>query len=319
VAADAGQFQLDQAPPPSNEEAELLVVTADGKGVPMKRPLEERARSSPRRKKGEKANKKRMACVGAVYTVDRFVRSPEEIVDEILRHARSKTRPKPKHKHVWAEMTETNSVAGKESNGREVMFLRMALAAARRDPLRAKTMICLLDGERALWDQQRAWLRRAIGILDLFHVLERVWQAAHCFHPEGSDASRTFVARNLTLLLQGKVGFVIGTWRRESKRRSLAGAKRKTLEAAITYYQNNRQHMRYNEYLAAGYPIGSGVAEGACRHLVKDRMERTGMRWTVEGAQAMLRLRAIHINGQWESYMTHRIQAEQTRLYGQAA
>ena len=73
--------------------------------------------------------------------------------------------------------------------------------------------------------------------------------------------------------------------------------------------------MRYDEYLAAGYPIGSGVAEGACRHLVKDRMEQTGMRWTVAGAQAMLHVRALYVNDQWDDFLEFRVEQEQARLY----
>jgi hypothetical protein len=87
----------------------------------------------------------------------------------------------------------------------------------------------------------------------------------------------------------------------------------------IGYYENNRQHMRYDEYLAAGYPIGSGVAEGACRHVVKDRLEQTGMRWTVDGAQAMLHLRAIYLNGYWDEFVNYRIETEQTALYRRSA
>ena len=91
------------------------------------------------------------------------------------------------------------------------------------------------------------------------------------------------------------------------------------MQAVITYYENNREHMRYDEYLAAGYPIGSGVAEGACRHLVKDRLEQTGMRWTVNGAQAMLHTRAVYLNGQWDDLLEYHIQTEQTVLYRRSA
>jgi hypothetical protein len=195
----------------------------------------------------------------------------------------------------------------------------MAVDCHERDPGRHKTLICLMDGERALWDMAAEWLPRAVGILDLFHVLERLWQAAYCFHSERSPEAAEFVSHHLRMLLQGKVGYVIGHLRRMSIRDGLTGAKRQTLNAIITYYENNRQHMKYDEYLSAGYPIGSGVAEGACRHLVKDRMERTGMRWTVSGAQAMLHLRAIYINGHWNKYQEYHIKAEQTRLYGNTA
>ena len=99
----------------------------------------------------------------------------------------------------------------------------------------------------------------------------------------------------------------------------LSGPKRKVVKSAVEYLANNRDHMRYDEYLAAGYPIGSGVAEGACRHLVKDRLEQTGMRWTVEGAQAMLHVRALYLNDQWEDYLAFRVGQEQARLYEQVA
>jgi hypothetical protein len=116
-------------------------------------------------------------------------------------------------------------------------------------------------------------------------------------------------------LLEGRVGGVIGGLRQMLTKRVLSGSKSKTLETVIGYFENNRQNMKYDEYLSAGYPIGSGVAEGACRHLVKDRMEQTGMRWTVEGAQALLHLRAIYLNGDWPPFVAYRIQEQQTSLY----
>ena len=120
-------------------------------------------------------------------------------------------------------------------------------------------------------------------------------------------------------LLQGRVGYVIGGLRRRLKAEKLSGQRRQVVRSALEYLGNNKAHMRYDEYLAAGYPIGSGVAEGACRHLVKDRMEQTGMRWTVEGAQAMLHVRALYLNDQWEEFLEHRMEQEQTRLYERPA
>ena len=159
------------------------------------------------------------------------------------------------------------------------------------------------------------FLPSAVGILDVFHVLQRLWLAAHAFHPEGSVAACQFVSARLRMLLEGHVGRVIGGLRQMLSKHVLSASKRKTLESVIGYFENNRHHMRYNEYLAAGYPIGSGVAEGACRHLVKDRMEQTGMRWTLTGAQALLHLRALYLNGHWSTFVAHRIQHEQDRLY----
>ncbi len=78
--------------------------------------------------------------------------------------------------------------------------------------------------------------------------------------------------------------------------------KRTQWARVLTYFQNNRRFMKYDEYLANGYPIGSGVVEGACRHLVMDRMEGIGMHWRVAGAQAMLNVRAVFLNDDWEFF-----------------
>jgi hypothetical protein len=317
IAQHAESFRAHAASPPPQEEGSILVVTADGKGVPMRRPIEERVRTAPRRGKGEKANKKQMAYVGAVYSIAPFERTADDVVEEIDRRQRAADRPVPQHKHVWAEMTAL--AEGEVCTGRERLFVEMAVAAHERDPTHRKPLVCLMDGEVGLWEMQRQWLPRAVGILDLFHVLERLWQAAHCFHPEKTPQAEQFVTHRLRQLLQGRVGYVIGGLRRLLNQHELQGEKRRTLQAVIRYYTNNRQHMRYDEYLAAGYPIGSGVAEGACRHLVKDRMEQTGMRWTVTGAQAMLHQRAIYLNGDWEDYMSYYIQTEQTTLYRRSA
>lgn len=315
-------FRAAQPLPPPAEEGELLVSTADGKGVPMRRPVDPAApRRAPRRGKGEKANKKQMACVGAVYSIARFPRTADQVLDELLRKERAQDRPRPQHKHVWAEMTRPDESlpAGNLLHGPTYLFAGMAVECQARDPARQKVLICLMDGEKQLWELQKDWLSRAVGILDLLHVNERLWTVAHCFHRETSPEAEAFVERYLRMLLEGKVDSVLRSFRQLLVTRNLTGEKRKRLQATITYYNNNRAHMKYDEYLAAGYPIGSGVAEGACRHLVKDRLERTGMRWSLAGAQAMLHLRALYINGDWPAFVDHRIRQEQTTLYGQAA
>jgi hypothetical protein len=312
VAEAVPAFADSRPTPPSAEEGELLVFTADGKGVPMRRPPADGPRRHPRRKKGEKANKKQMAYVGAAYTIAPFVRTAEQVLQE-LDGAEAPARPRPCHKHVWAEMTRV--VEGEPCNGRVTLFEHLAGERQRRDPLGQKVTVCLFDGEAALWEQWLEWLGDTIGILDLFHVLERLWDAAYCFHAEGSREAEAFVTARLRMLLEGKVGGVISGLRQMGTKHGLKGPKARTLSVVANYLENNQDFMRYDEYLAAGYPIGSGVAEGACRHLVKDRLEQTGMRWTVAGAQAMLHLRATYLNGDWEAFCEHRIQQEQRRLY----
>ena len=177
---------------------------------------------------------------------------------------------------------------GEPLSGREWLFAGLAVERDQRDPERKKTLVCLLDGERSLWDMQRDWFERAIGILDIFHVSERIWEVAHCFHAKESEAAWQFATHHLRMILDGKVSYALRNLRRllEKHKQELSQEKRKTLREAITYFENNQDHMRYDEYLAAGYPIGSGVAEGACRHLVKDRLELTGMRWERKGAHS---------------------------------
>ena len=314
LAEQAETFRISQPPPDLEQEGELLVYANDCKGVPMRRPLEQRVRGH-RRSKGEKANKKQMACVGSAYSINRFARTADDILDEMLHEDCEKERPLPQNKRLWAEMTFARE--GEPINGKTRVYIQQAIDLKTRNPDRDKTVVCLTDGEKALRREQEQWLPRAVGVLDIWHVTEYLWSAAYCFHSEGSDAARQFVSDRLRLLLEGKVGYVIGHLRRLMN--NAKTSKRKPLQAAISYFENNRQYMKYDEYLAAGYPIGSGVAEGACRHVVRDRMEQTGMRWTQFGAQSMLHLRAIYLNGDWSEYLEHHIQTEQATLYDKKA
>jgi hypothetical protein len=182
MAQHAASFRESQAMPPPQEEGQLLVVTADGKGVPMRR-LPDPQMPQPaghRRGKGEKANQKQMAYVGAAYTIDRFPRTADEIVDELLRKQSAKDRPRPQHKHIWAEMTRPGDGAlqGLLLHGPTYLFAELAVECQNRDPARKKEVICLLDGEKQLWELQEEWLARAVQILDIFHVNERLWTAS---------------------------------------------------------------------------------------------------------------------------------------------
>jgi hypothetical protein len=313
VAEAVPGFAASRPTPPPAEEGELLVFTADGKGVPMRRPPAAGPRRHPRRQKGEKANKKQMAYVGAAYTIAPFVRTAAHVLQELHGAEAPPARPQPCHKHVWAEMTRV--VEGEPCNGRVALFAHLAAERRRRDPPEQKRTVCLFDGEPALWDEWLEWLGDTVGILDIFHVLERLWDAAYCFHAEGSREAEAFVTARLRMLLEGRVKGVISGLRQMGTKHGLRGAKARALSVVANYLGNHQDFMRYDAYLAAGYPIGSGVAEGACRHLVKDRLEQTGMRWTVAGAQAMLHLRATYLNGDWEAFYAYRVQEEQRRLY----
>jgi len=155
-------------------------------------------------------------------------------------------------------------------------------------------------------------------ILDIIHVSEYLWDAAHVFHAEGSSKAQTMVLAHLTAILEGRVGHVIGGLR-QRLRPSIRGKRRERLERAIRYFDNHRQYMRYDLYLSQGFPIGTGVVESACGHLVKNRMEKAGARWSPPGADAMLRLRAIHASGNGRDFLALHERREFERLYGKAA
>ena len=174
-----------------------------------------------------------------------------------------------------------------------------------------------MDGQRSFWDLQRKHFPQAVAIIDIFHVSERLWQAAYCFHKEGSAKAEKMVCKYFRMLLDGRVDSVIRSF--QNKKRFLSKSKQEILAGVIKYYKNNKQYMQYHEYLRKGFPIGSGAIEGACRHLVKDRMERTGMRWEIEGAQAMLNTRSAHINNEWDQLIEFRIKKQTELNYGQAA
>lgn len=315
MASDVEGFRLSQPTPPAYEEGPLMIVAADGKGVPMRReknPLGLPPRK--RRHKGEKANKKRMACVGAAYTIEPFVRTGEDVINEALHRAREAHRPAPQHKRVRADLTL--EWEGEVVNGKDTLFAWLADEIQARTTEACVVVICLMDGERALLSTAVRYLpKNTVYILDLFHVIEKLWAAAHCFHAEGSDEAEEFVEHRLRMLLRGQVSYVIAGLKQMATKRGLRGAKAKTLATVAGYFRANRDRMKYDEYLAAGYPIGSGAVEGACRHLVKDRMERAGMHWRVEGAQAMLNLRATYLNGDWDDFSAYRIEQETRRQY----
>jgi len=152
-------------------------------------------------------------------------------------------------------------------------------------------------------------------VLDILHVTPRLWTAAALFHPRDQQAAETFVRDRLLRILRGEVSSVLCGLRRMGTAQGLTGQKRRDLEKLCAYLERNRERMRYDEYLAAGYPIASGVIEGACRHVVKDRLERTGMNWVRQGAQAMLDLRCLYLTEQWDAFLEFRIARETQRLY----
>ncbi len=297
MATDVPEFQAQQPLPDAAERAELLVASADHKGVPMvrrHRPTTAAAEDSAR------PGVQRAACAGAVYTTARFVRTPQDVVDAVRRKARAAQRPPPQGQVVWAEMRQ--EIEDEEVSGCAVVVANLCAELDRREPTQTKAVLVLWDGERALWTTFAAMLARPSGaILDWWQALTYWWLAAKVFHGS-KGAQQTFVTAWLRLLVEGKIGGLITGLKQMGTQQELTGEKRRTLAKVVGYLENNRAHMAYDVYLRAGYPIGSGVIEGADRHAIEDRMEGAGMLWTLEGASALLRLRVVHTNGPWDTY-----------------
>jgi hypothetical protein len=314
MAEAAPPFRESQGPVNLATEGKLLVVTEDNKGIPMVRPVEEKP-AGAHRTKGEKANKKQMACIGCVYSVDPHVRTPKELVATLFRDLdRPKVQPPmAQNKRYWAELSRDRD--GEAVRGQDLVFQQLAAEIeVRRQP--RQLLVHLSDGQESLATDRQTYLpedERTLDILDLMHVLPRVWESAHMFHPEKSKEATLFVRERLTRILQGQAGRVIGGLRQMAH--ELPAAKKKRLRAICDFLEKNKQRMRYDEYLQMGCPIATGVIEGACRHVIKDRMERAGMRWKVPGAQAMLNLRTIYTNGDWTTFQDFRIALENEWLY----
>jgi hypothetical protein len=313
LAEEATPFRLNRPLPPAAEEGEVFVVSADGKGVVLRRDPQDPAPPAYRTK-GDKASQKRMATVGTVYSVDRYVRTPEQVVAALFRDGPRPEggRPRPQHKQVWASLPQADVPA----SGMEAVFLWLLWELGRRNS-GGKEVVYLSDGQDALWGAREQYLggHCAVGILDLLHVTPRLWKAAHVFYAEKSAEAEARVREWLLRVLRGQVASVVHGLRVRGGRRALPAAKRKALREVCSYLEKNQSRMRYDAYLAAGYPIASGVIEGACRHLVKDRMERAGMHWTIPGAQALLEVRSVYVSGQWDEYLAYRIAQETQRLY----
>jgi hypothetical protein len=284
----------------------ILVISADGKGVVMRpEDLREHTRKAAKKakqkmgtrlSKGEKKNRKRMATVAAVYTVAPYLRKPEDLVGKGPFHLDGPLRPRPERKRVWASLEkEPEEVIGQAFE-----------EARRRDPDGQKTWVALVDGN---WDQIRILKRIAKEnglhitiIVDLIHVIEYLWKAGRAFHPESGPELESWVEHRLLEILRGKASLMAGGMRRSATRKELSEKEREPVDTCAAYLLSHAQYLGYDRYLAQGLPVATGVIEGACRHLVKDRMDVTGARWSLTGAEAVLRLRALKSSHDFEQY-----------------
>jgi hypothetical protein len=313
AACDFESFYASR-PRPAAGAGEVVVLSCDGKGIRMRpgelRPEAARkaARSAPKQdgrlSQGEVRTRKRMAEVGAVYVITPAPRTTADIVGPGTR------APGPKARHKWL----TASVDGDAAAVIAAVFAE----ADRRDPARQTTWIALVDGNK---DQIRRIEAEAAArkitvtiIVDLVHVTEYLWDAAWCFFPKGSrDAGGWVRARTAQILDGGPAGAAAVAAALRTAAAGLGRTRRKTAEKTAGYLEAKAPHLDYPRALAAGWQIATGVIEGACRHLVKDRMDITGARWGVATAEAILKLRALHANGDFDAYWDYHLQQEHER------
>jgi hypothetical protein len=311
-------FYAQRPVPQEDTEGALLVVSFDGKGVPMIKA--EAVKLKAKLGTGEKRQRKKEALVGVSDTVDAKPRTPEALAELLVDPEAARARQRRAGATDEAPSAQqVRRVASLVRTKQEVMELIKA-DAERRDPQPRKPLVLLLDGALGLWCLAprlfKPW-KRVTCVLDIMHVVGYLWAAANAWFGEASQAGKHWVQAKLTAILNGRVGYVSGGLRQILTKRKLRKSVRETLEKVITFFDNHRRWMQYDAYLAMGLPVGTGVVESACGSVVKHRMEGEGKRWSLAGAEAMLALRSLkksHDND-LRAYWRFRARQVRTRLY----
>jgi len=308
-----------QAPRPQAKPTDVVVLSADGKGIVMRpgalRPATAKAAAAAvpklatRLSKGEKANRKRMATVGAVYDLTPVPRSPEDILASADAAASPTSAPVAKDKWLMASV----------ENDAAAVVTQVFDEAQRRDPGHQRPWVALVDGNNhqiaRIKAEAKARKLRVPIVVDFIHVLEYLWSAAWCFFAEGDAGAEAWVADKAMAVLHGQASTVAASVRRKATCRRLCPAERAKADTCAAYLLAKRPYLDYPTALAKGWPIATGVIEGACRHLVKDRMDITGARWSVAGAEAVLKLRALGANHEFPAYWQFHLSRELQRVH----
>ena len=306
--------------PPAAATGDLLVLSCDGKGVVMRpgalRPATAKAAATTNPKlaarlsKGEKRNRKRMAEVGAVYNTTPVPRSPADILPGNDTERRDATAG-PAARNKWLTASVVDDAA--------TVVAAIFDEADRRDPEHAHSWVALVDGNnhqiQRIHAEAKARDITVAIVVDFVHVLEYLWKAAWSFHPEGDPAAEAWVRRHAQTVLDGGATRVAGALRRAATTAGLEPGQRANADICASYLTNKRAYLHYPTALKQGWPIATGIIEGACRHLVKDRMDLTGARWGLHGAEAILKLRALRSNGDFDAYWRYHLAKENRRVH----
>ncbi len=319
AACDVGQFYA-QRPRQPGAAGDALVRSCDGKGIVM-RPEALRASTrtaaakasrklTTRLSKGEKRNRKRMAEVGAVDDATPAPRTPADILASSHQERPRRRPPGPTTHSKWLVASVTDDAAKVVAQAFD--------EADRRDPAYQRRWVALVDGNNHQIDRSNTEARhRGVPVtivVDFVHVLEYLWQAAWCCFAEGDPAAEAWVGTHGLRILQGRASHAAAI-RRKATHHGLDSGTRRNADTCANYLRSKRPYLDDPTALRQGWPIATGVIEGACRHLVNDRMDLTGARWGLPGAEAILKLRALRSNGDFEDYWAYHLAQEQRRIH----
>ena len=303
-AARLKAFYASRVPEPCTPAA-LLVLSADCKGIVM-RPGALRAATAKAAAKlgkmrtrltaGEKPNRKRMAALVTVYDAEPARRRPHDVIAPPGGRAGARApRPGPKALAKW--------LAGSVRKDPADMIAAAFDEAEARDPGHLRTWVVLVDGaEHQLRLMRAEAARRGVTvhvIIDIIHVLEYIWS----LHNAGDPAAEDWVAVKALAVLAGEGERAVAEITAEADAVGLEGSRRSGADACVRHLGNKREFLRYDQALDAGWPIATGVIEGACRHLIADRLSIGGARWGLDGAEAVLTLRVVISNGDYRGVL----------------
>jgi len=309
---DVEAFYAQATPPQSPPEATILAVQADGKGVAMRKAAVLDTLPGQEKEGPKRDGKKKEVTVVSVSTHVPYFRTAEQVRESLFREKADDGvepgdgREKPAVKLTWTDI-----------EGKRAAISQAQVWAAVIGYEYVKYRIALTDGQPSLQDRVDESFPDYVRILDLIHATSYLWSAADAYFGKGTDKARKWVYDNVLLMLQGKTRMII-----DEIDKWLLGvadkerAKWVKLEKSANYFEKNLDAMKYDEYIANGWPIATGIIEGACRHVVKDRCERSGMTWTQNGVQALLQLRCIHQNGDWDAYHAFRMRNRHENVWG---
>ena len=301
LAAWTGDFYEERSRDAEEEEqpdSDVIMMQGDGKGIAM-RPEHRR---NAGREDGTRPGVKKMAEIVAVADFTPAVREPEDIAAP---PARRQAHPGPKARDKWVSASITESI--------EDTIAAAFDEADRRDPQRVRQRVFLADGNKqqitAIETQAAERGLKVPVLIDYIHVSGYIGKAAAALHPGDPVAASQWADGQLLRVLHGRAKAVAATLASVAAKTRANPRKRHLdltdMDRAVTYLTNNQQHMKYDKALEKGWPIATGMIEGACRFVIEDRFGITGARWSPDGAEVILKLRAVVVNGDLDDYMRY--------------